>query len=138
VHVVTSKGREYFYFQHYRGRPGQGRRVKLAGSPYDDAGTPSAEWWDEYRRLGGVGDGEKAPGTFAALIAAYKKSPEYQNLAESTKDDWARYFGRVEEKWGGLRVASVEPRHVLALRDSFAAAPASANQLLGALSSMMS
>ena len=42
-----------------------------------------------------------------------------------------------KRRWGGLRVASVEPRHVLALRDKFAATPASANNLLRALSSMM-
>jgi integrase len=138
VHVVRAKGREYFYFQEHRGGPGQGFRVKLPGSPYDDAGTPVAEWWDEYRRLGGITSEDKPPGTFSALIAEYKKSPEYKDLAEKTRDEWARYFARVEKKWGGLRVASVEPRHVLALRDTFAETPASANQLLGALSSMMS
>jgi integrase len=138
VHAVTSKGRQYFYFQQHRGRTGQGPRIKLAGQPYDDSGTPAAAWWDEYRRLGGITSEDKPPGTFAALIAEYTKSPEWQRLASTTREGWARYFARVEEKWGGLRVASVEPRHVLALRDKFAATPASANQLLGALSSMMS
>lgn len=138
VHVVTSKGREYFYFQQDRGRAGQGPRVKLAGKPYDDAGTPAAEWWDEYRRLGGVAGADKPPGTFAALIAEFKKSPEWRELSGRTTEEWERYLARVEEKWGGLRVGSVEPRHVLALRDKFAATPASANNLLRALSSMMS
>src|SRR5262245_16527025 len=69
VHVVHAKGREYFYFQQDRGRPGEGPRVKLPGNPYDHAGTPAAEWWDEYRRLGGVSGQDKPPGTFAALIA---------------------------------------------------------------------
>src|SRR5262245_33058877 len=139
VHVVRAKGREYFYFQEYRGRASEGRRVKLAGRPYDDAGTPDTGWWESYRELAGVEGGEKQPpGTFAALIAEYQKSPEWKELAASTRDEWERYFTRVQEKWGSLRVASVEPRHVLALRDKFADTPAAANQLLGALSSMMS
>jgi integrase len=72
----------------------------------------------------------------AALIAEYKKSRSI-NICDKTPR-MGEVFTRVEKKWGGLRVASVEPRHVLALRDTFAATPASANQLLGALSSMMS
>jgi integrase len=137
VHVVTAKGRDYYYFQTNRGRAGQGPRVKLAGSPYDDAGTPGAEWWDQYRRLGGVPEPDKPPGTFAALIAEYKASPEWKDLSPRTAIEWTRHLARVEEKWGSLRVASVEPRHVLALRDAFAETPASANNLLRAVSSML-
>jgi integrase len=155
VHTVVAKGREYFYYQPYRGRPGAGPRVKLSGRPYDDAGTPDAEWWEGYRRLAGVEVGDKTAGTFGALIREYKKSPEWAQLSGKTREEWARYFVYVEERWGGLRVASVEPRHVLALRDSFADMPppsggkrsesvklfknrpAAANNLLRALSSMM-
>ncbi len=108
-------------------------------------------------RLAGIeGEENKAAGTFAALIAEYKKSPEWTELSANDRDEWTRYFAHVEEKWGSLRVASVEPRHVLALRDSFADIPpadarkhtkpledyanrpAAANNLLRALSSMMS
>jgi integrase len=138
VHVVRSKGREYFYFQQYRGRRGQGPRVKLAGDPFVEEGTPSTGWWDNYRRLSGTNAGVKAAGTFAALIEEYKQSPEWRELSPRTTEEWERYLARVEEKWGRLRVGSVEPRHVLALRDKFAATPASANNLLRALSSMMS
>jgi hypothetical protein len=41
-------------------------------------------------------------------------------MIEEKREEWTRYLAYVEEKWGALRVASVEPRHVLVLRDSFA------------------
>jgi integrase len=134
---VRSKGREYFYYQPYRGRAGQGPRVKLAGAPYADDGTPDLGWWDGFRRVAGVSEGIKPPGTFAALIAEYKTSPEWRELSDKTVEEWSRYLDQVLAKWGALRVAAVEPRHVLALRDTLAAKPASANNLIRALSAML-
>jgi integrase len=157
VHVVRAKGREYFYFQKNRCEKDEGPRVKLAGRPYADDGTPDPEWWVKYRVLAGIEAGEenKAAGTFAALIAEYKLSPEWAALSEGTIVEWTRHLAYVKEKWGNLRVTSTEPRHVLALRDAFADIPpadptkrtkpieeyenrpAAANNLLRALSSMM-
>src|SRR5947207_4797573 len=94
VHTVRSKGREYHYYQPNRGRVGQAARVKIPGAPFAQDGTPDGSWWNEYRRLSGVSAGEKPAGTFAALIAEYKKSPEYQHLAAKPRDEWARYFAR--------------------------------------------
>jgi hypothetical protein len=154
VHVVRAKGREYFYFQEHRGRPGEAARVKLPGGPYDEAGTPDAGWWNAYRKLAGIEDGEKPAGTFTALVEEYKKSTEWAQLSAKTREEWTRYLAYVDEKWGRLRVRSVEAQHVLALRDSFADLPppdakeadlnlyknrpSGANNLLRALSSMMS
>jgi integrase len=156
VHVVWAKGREYFYFQRNRFRNGKGPRVKLAGRPYDDDGTPNGEWWQSYRALAGVeGTEDKTAGTFGALIAEFKVSPEWSALSEGTIVEWTRHLAYVKEKWGTLRVIATEPRHVLALRDAFADIPpadpkkrtkpleeyenrpAAANNLLRALSSMM-
>jgi integrase len=153
VHTIVAKGREYFYYQPHRGRSGAGARVKLAGRPYDDAGTPDAEWWQEYRRLAGVEEGEKTAGTFGALIKEYKKSTEWTQLSAKTREEWTRYLAYADDKWGKLQVRSVEPRHVLALRDSYAELPppdaeeadlklyknrpSAANNLLRGLSSMM-
>jgi hypothetical protein len=70
VHVVRAKGREYFYFQKNRREKDEGPRVKLAGRPYDDDGTPNTEWWESYRALAGIeGEENKTAGTFSALIA---------------------------------------------------------------------
>jgi integrase len=158
VHTVRSKEREYHYYQLHRGRPGQAPRVKIPGTPFGQDGTPESEWWDAYRRFSGTSAGEKAAGTFAALIADYKASPEWRDLSPTTVKEWTRYLSYVDDKWGSLRVARVEPRHVLALRDKFADKPvketdetesggkkggggelrrAAANNLVGALSAMM-
>jgi len=59
-------------------------------------------------------------------------------LSASTKSDWSRYLERISEVWGNLRVASLESRHVLGLRDKYAATPASGNNMLRCLSSMLS
>ena len=105
VHVVRAKGREYFYFQKNRCEKDEGPRVKLAGQPYDDDGTPDAEWWQSYRDLAGIdGEEKKAAGTFAALIAEYKLSPEWTALSKRTIVEWTRHLAYVEEKWGNLRV----------------------------------
>jgi integrase len=87
-----------------------------------------------------LGEPEKKAmaGTFAALIEAYKNSPEWTELADATRRDYARYLEHIHGAWGRLQVAGVEPRHVLALRDVKAARPASANFLVRTLSAMIS
>jgi hypothetical protein len=66
VHVVRAKGREYFYFQKNRCERDEGPRVKIAGRPYGDDGTPEPEWWAKYRALAGTEAEEenKAAGSF--------------------------------------------------------------------------
>jgi integrase len=78
------------------------------------------------------------PGSFDALIEAWKESPEWAALSPKTNEEWTRYVGRIQSAWGDLRVANLEPKHVLGLRDKYAATPAAANNLITCLSSMMS
>ena len=98
---------------------------------------------------------ERKPGTFAALITAYKVSPEWAAMAESTRSDWTRYLAFVERAWGGIRVDGLLPKHVIDMRDAYAdlppappalltrpldeyaSRPAAANNLLRALSAMI-
>jgi integrase len=140
VHVVTARGREYFYYQRRRNLSGQEPRVRIRGLPYDRDGVPDAEWWDAYREICGVSEDERdgKPGTFDVLIADFKKSPEWAGYSEATRELWTPLLERVKEAWGGLSVKGVEPRHVLALRDKWAATPGRANSMLRALSSMLS
>ena len=77
-------------------------------------------------------------GTFTALIEAYRNSPEWTELAAATRRDYSYYLKEVERSWGDLLVAGVEPRHVLALRDTWAQTPAAANYLVRSLSAMVS
>jgi integrase len=75
--------------------------------------------------------------TVEALIAAWHKSPEWLTLADKTRLDWQRYCDRIIDAWGPLEVRGISPRAVLALRDSYQHAPASANNMLRCLSSML-
>lgn len=73
-----------------------------------------------------------------ALIEAYKQAPEWSQLSLSTRANWELYLKRIAAAWGPLEVRGVEPKHVLALRDKYAATPAAANNLLRCLSSLLS
>jgi hypothetical protein len=57
VHVVTARGKQYYYFHAYRGTDREEERVKLPGYPSNMDGTPNAEWWEVYRRC--LGEPEK-------------------------------------------------------------------------------
>jgi integrase len=131
VHRTVARGHEYFTFQQGRGTKAAGPRIKLP-HPADEA------FWPAYRALANIEAPKAAVGTFAALIIAYRDSPEWKALADKTKTEWLRYHGRIDAKWGPLRVADLEPKHVLALRDKFADTPAAADNLLRSLSSMLS
>jgi integrase len=138
VHAVKARGRYYYYFQRHRGtnREAAGR-VKLPGYPANSDGTPNAEWWEAYRRCAGEPLSKPVAGTFKALIEAYRNSPEWGELSARTRTTYGRYLNEVENKWGGLRAAGVEPRHVLALRDLKAETPAAANYIVRVLSAML-
>lgn len=157
VVMIRSKGREYFYFQKFRGTQREEPRHPLPGCPTNPDGTPNGTWWAAYRLH--AGDTVRRPhaGTFDALIAAYQASPEFAasqedgGLAESTRKNWARYHKEISRAWGDLPVCALEPKHVHKLRDAFADIspaspepgrvyknrPASANNLLRALSAMI-
>ena len=154
VHMVRSRGREYFYFQPFRGTKREQPRTPIQGCPVNPDGTPNGEWWRNYRKLSGEPSAAERPGTFTALIAAYKAGPDWALLADSTRTDWTRYLAVVELAWGDEPVVGVTPKNILELRDAYADVPpadselatkpiedykarhASANNLLRALSAM--
>ncbi len=139
VHVVRARGRYYYYYQPHRGTDREAAgRVKLPGYPANSDGTPNAEWWEAYRACAGETAKKQAAGTFKALIESYQNSPEWSELAPLTRRDYAYYLREVERVWGGLLVAGVEARHVLALRDGWSDTPAASNYLVRALSAMFS
>ncbi|APT60113.1 hypothetical protein RGI145_22345 [Roseomonas gilardii] len=86
---------------------------------------------------------EKAPqqaaDTVAALLAAYFRSPQFQRLAQSTKDTYNRYLGylgEIEE----LQVSQVRRRQLLTIRDAIAvtSGPAAANTFIRNCSALFS
>ena len=138
VHAVKAKGREYFYFQPNRGARIKGPRTPIPGLPFNIDGSPNADWWAAYRALSGAPKDGPRPGSFEALIAAYKASPEWRvNVGERTKVEWSRDLVRIEKAWGKLAVAGLEPKHVLKLRDRHSKTPAAANNLIKCLSAML-
>jgi integrase len=138
VHAVKARGKDYYYFQRFRGTEREEPRVKLPGVPLDLDGIPNSEWWRAYRELSG--DVEQGPkrGTFGALILAYKASPEWNDLSLKSRSERTRNLSVIEEAWGNLAVSGLEARHVLELRDRYAATPAAANNIVRSLSSMLS
>jgi len=138
VRRVRLKGKEYFYFQAHRGTWQQGPRVKLPGAPFEIDGSPDADWWACYRRISGAPEKEVRPGSFAALFADFKASPEWRALAPATREGWQRWLSYVESAWAELPVRGIEIHHILKLRDKFADKPATANNVLRALSAVLS
>ncbi len=138
VHAVVARAKQYFYFHPWRGTEREGDRVKLPGYPFHIDGTPNNEWWETYRRCAGDPVPKAKAGTFAALIEAYRNSPEWRELSSASQRDYARYLDYIHGAWGKLQVAGVEPRHVLAIRDSKAGTPAAANFLVRTLSALIS
>lgn len=153
---IRSRGREYFYHQRNRGTPREGPRTPLPGCPFNPDGSPNGAWWTAYRRLEGVAEPAPRAGTFRAMVEAYERSPEWANLSEKWRTECERYHRAILTHWGDLDVKALEPRHVKALRDSYAdipppnpalrtkpveqyrSRPAAANLLVAALSAMIS
>ena len=132
VRRVVVKGRVYHYFQRHRSTERAQKPIKLPGEPW------SAEWLAAYAAAANVTVPQTSPNAIAKLIDSYQASPEWTGLAQKTRVEWERYLQRIGERWGHLEARGIEPKHVLALRDTFAATPASANNMLRALSSMLS
>lgn len=132
VNVVRVKGRPYYYFHPGRGTKYSKRPVRLPDDPR------SPEFWAVYRQAMNEPELRDSDNAVNALIAAYKAAPEWRQLADTTRANWGLYLERINDVWGRLEVRGIEPRHVLALRDNYAATPAAANNLLRCLSSMLS
>lgn len=80
---------------------------------------------------------QPAIGTLAAVIAEYKKSPEWTGLAESTQRQFLYAFDHL--KPGAHKpLATLKPRNVLQIRDQFAGRPGTAHAVLAALSRVLS
>jgi len=129
VHVTKPRGKEYFAYHPWRGTKRAGKRVPLPGMPYKPDGTPNEEWWAAYREAAGQPAPAPKAETFGALIAAREKSAEWAKLSEGTRVEWGRHHKTINKAWGGLLVKSVEPKHVMALRDAFADIPPAAPEL---------
>jgi hypothetical protein len=134
VHRVVAKGKPYYYFHPGRNTTSAGKRVRLP----DDPGAPS--FWEAYKRLSGRPEPAAVlprSGTFLALIAAFKGSPEWKARAESTRKLNELHLGVIADLWGERLVKGLRAKHILELRDTFADTPRKADHLIDMLSTII-
>ncbi|CAM2754897.1 integrase [Komagataeibacter xylinus] len=120
VDTVKAKGKTYYYYRRGKLR----RRIK--GNPEDPL------FHQEYARLhhAALHAEVKAdnrprvtPGSLAALIAAYRASPEWYGTAPATKVDYAKALAPLESEFGHLSIAEMPRKFVFWLRDRYATRP---------------
>ncbi|MFN3891937.1 MAG: hypothetical protein ACK4MV_16200 [Beijerinckiaceae bacterium] len=123
VHTVRVKGRLYFYHQVGRNTPRAGVRTSLGSDP--------GRVWENWRAVTGAPAPDLvAPDSFAALVAAFKDSPEWAAYSDATRRDYSFYLEKMQTVWGALSAAAITPAGTLALRDSMRSSPGSANHML--------
>ena len=128
VHVVRSKGRTYYYFRPHRGTAYAGKPVTLGADPGDPA------FWESLKlarndRVEGI-----KPGSFSALIAAYKNTRKWRDdYSENTRQNYEISLRRIEAAWGDLPVNGLTAMGIYKLRDQFGSTPVQANHLVSVL-----
>ena len=106
VKKVTAKGRAYFYHR------GTGARL-----PDDPRSAAFHEAWKrEEAKLAGR---TVRAGTFGGLMVAYRGSPEFLNLADSTRRDYARIMAYLEPL-ATTALAEFDTPAVMRIRDKAA------------------
>lgn len=131
VHPVTSRAREYFYYQEHRGTPRQGPRIKLPSDPH------SPEFWAALRQAQGI-VGPVATDTVNALVDAFITAwPTLpKKLSEGTQRQYRRQLNLARKVWGDLNVDGLRPVHVRAMMQKYANTPGKANNFLWCMSAL--
>jgi len=124
----TAKGRDYYYA--WRGGP------RLRGQPGSAEFIVSYQEAHEDRRTAD-------DGRFRVLVTFYKASEAYNDLAASTRKNWAPWLDRIADHFGDLRVAQFDrPERirpvVRAWRNRYADMPRSADYGMQVLSRVLS
>lgn len=134
VPVRLANGWTKVYWYAWRGGP------RLAGEP----GSP--EFKAAYDAAIRAQRQSPTDGTLAGLAAAYRASPEFAGLAESTQAEWSRVLDRIRDKRAPLAIGALpvqvlsDPRvktHLFAWRDQWKATPRKADYALQVLSAAL-
>lgn len=127
IHVVKAKGREYVYA--WRGGP---RLLSPVGSP--EFVRELAEAAASRRTV----DRSKISG----LVASYKESPEWRELADKTRKNWTPFLDKIHAKFGTTSIAAFDrPLIRVAIRkwrDEMRSTPRQADMALQVLSRLLS
>lgn len=80
-------------------------------------------------------------GSFEALIDEYLESPEFDRLADVTKDDYRRWLTRISKRFGSAPLVIMDDfrlrKDILAWRDKWADQPRAADRAVGTLSAVL-
>ncbi len=127
IKVVWAKGREYLYFDTGT-RDSQGKPVLKRLPPRGDPAfgdTYHAFCAGRTRRAN-----IEAQLTVPRLIDLYERSPEFRQLAQSTRDTYGVYLKRIAAELNTAPAQLVERRDILALRDKMAKTTGAANGMI--------
>lgn len=97
VRCVRRGRRVYYYFHPHRGTQAEVKPVRLPGAPTDP------EFWRALKDAGATGKAD--PQSFAALVPAYRASPETSHWRSATRRDYDIYLRRIEHDWSTLNRA---------------------------------
>lgn len=127
-------GKTVWYFRKY-----PGPRIRIHG----EYGTP--EFTNNYEKalsgnfnLGKTQSNKQPPETLAWLIARYKESIAWANLANATKSQRTNIFKHVVQSAGTLAYASISRADIAAGRDKRSATPAAATNFIKTMRALFS
>lgn len=128
--VCEKKGGRLYYRRKVRGKDEYIRLPSL-----DDPGFARA-----YQEAAHEGERDKpSEGSLAALVAAYRASPEYKLIpSATTRANYSRYLDMVAVEHGHRTVKGVRVAHIYKMRDSMADTPGKANVWLTVFKTLMS
>ena len=122
---------EYFYF----------RRNLRDKDSYVRIPAPWEDGHDEaYERLRSETELKTAPkpGSMAALVLAYRKSPDFlSEIGDNTRGNRMRYLDYLVEKFGDKTVSGLKPSNVYKVRDDLSDTPGTANAMISTLKILM-
>jgi len=132
------------YASAFKDRHGK-QRVRLRRTGFktvyatSEPGSPefTAEYhaWEKTGKIE-VGAAQYEPGTFDDLIARFYKSPNWNDIAESTRNTYRGELERFRVLYGTRRVATISARHVLKIMENMQGTPSAANNLKKRLSQL--
>jgi len=131
VQAYRSRDKIFYYYRR------SGVRVRLHGEP----GSP--QFMSTYSKIHASFEGTSpatdgnAYGTFGYMLTGYYASPEFRQLADSTKKYYRRYLDPLREIWGKVALEGLTSRVVRAWRNKFPQdKPGTANAALSSLNSL--
>lgn len=142
LRAKTAKGRTYYYFD-TGVNDANGKRIYIRLPDKRDVKFGGSYARALAARMIRAKAQEKGYLSLDELIRRYERSPEFKELAESSKRSYSRYLAVANRLIRGTQgesipAAALEPRHVVELRDYLAGTPGAANQTLSALGALYS